>query len=112
MANYQNITPKQLGQTAITTGYTTVYTAPALTRIYVKQADFCNTTAGALSVYFHLVPSGGSAGTGNAIYYAKAIAANDNLQWKGVHIMHAGDTLQVKGSGAGIAVTISGAEAV
>lgn len=112
MADYQKVTPIQLGQAAITAAYTTLYTVPANTRTYVKNIDVCNTTGGAVSVYIHLVPSAGSVGTGNAIYYATSIAANAVLHWQGVQIMNTGDTIQIKGSGTGCTITASGGEAV
>lgn len=109
---YQRITPVKLGQAAITGSIATLYTVPASTRAFVKDMDICNTTAGALTVDVHLVPSGGSAGTSNAILYGYSINGNATLQWTGTQIMNAGDTIQVKASGLGCTVTASGAEAV
>jgi hypothetical protein len=118
MANFQNIIGYKLGQAAITAAYTTVYTVPTAatlpavpdTRTFVKDINVCNTTAGALGVYIHLVPSGGVADTTNALYYNKTVAANDVLRWNGVQIMNAGDTIQVKGSGTGCRITVSGGQ--
>jgi hypothetical protein len=112
MANYQTITPVKLGQAAITAAYTTIYTAPISTRTYVKQFDVCNTTGGALTLYLHIVPSGGTADTSNAIYYGTAVGVNGVLKWTGVQVMNAGDTIQVKGSATGLTITASGGEAV
>jgi len=112
MANYQNVTPIRLGQAAITATYATLYTTPVNTRTYVKQMDVVNTTSGALSLYVHLVPTGGSPTTANAIYYVYSIAANAVLQWSGIQVMNYGDTIQVKASGAGLTITASGGEAV
>lgn len=109
---FQQITPVKLAQAAVTAGTTTIYTTPALTRTMVKDIDLCNTTAGALTVNVHLVPSGGAAGTGNALLYGTSIAANTTLQWTGVQVMNAGDTIQVQGSGLGITVSVSGGEAI
>lgn len=112
--NFQDITGKQLGQAAITAGYTTIYTTPTTpaTRTFLKTMDICNTTAGALGLYLHLVPSGGSAATTNAVYYNTSVAANTTLQWHSCHIMNSGDTIQIKGSGTGLTITASGAEAI
>lgn len=109
---FQRITPVKLAQAAITTGTTTIYTVPASTRALVKDIDICNTTGGALTVNLHLVPSAGTAGTGNALLYGTSINANTTLQWTGVQVMNAGDTIQVQGSGLGLTVNISGGEAV
>lgn len=109
---FQRITPAKLAQAAVTAGTTTIYTVPASTRTMVKDIDLCNTTAGALTVNVHLVPSGGAAGTGNALFYGVAIAANTTLQWTGVQIMNAGDTIQVQGSGLGVTINVGGGEAI
>lgn len=126
MANYQNIVPNQLGQAAITTGYTTIYTVPqtitnsavstgnittSTTRTYLKDMDICNTTAGSLNLYISIVPSGGTAGTSNALYYAFPIAANITERWRGTQVMLTGSTLQVKASNTGLTITASGGEA-
>lgn len=109
---YQNITPKKLGQGGITGAVTTLYTVPASTRTLVKDIDVVNTTAGALTIDIYLVPSGGSAGTTNALFYGYSINANSNLQWTGTQIMDAGDTIQIKASGVGCTIHASGGEAV
>lgn len=108
---YQRITPVKLGQAAITAAATTIYTTPASTRAMVKELDICNTTAGALTFDVYLVPSGGTAGTSNALLYGAAINANTLFQWNGVQILNAGDTIQVKASGLGLTITASGGEA-
>lgn len=112
MANFQNITPVKLGQAAITTSYATVYTTPAESRTIVKEFDIINTTAGALDIYVSIVPSGGSAGTSNALFYANSLPANTTMQWTGTQVMNAGDTIEVKASNVGCTITISGGEAV
>jgi hypothetical protein len=76
MANFQNIIGYKLGQAAITAAYTTVYTVPTAatlpavpdTRTFVKDITIVNTTAAAIGIYVHLVPSGGTATTSNAIF--------------------------------------------
>lgn len=112
MANYQIITPLQLGQTALTTTYSTVYTVPASTRTYVKQLDVCNTTASPISIYVSLVPSGGTAGTGNALFYNASLAGYSTLSWTGTQVLNAAATIQVRASGVGCTITASGGEAV
>jgi len=106
------ITPTKLGQAAITTGVTTLYTTPVSTRAFVKDMDIANTTAGALNVRVFFVPSAGSAATTNALFYDVSIPAATTIQWLGTQIMNAGDTIQIQASGAGLTITASGAEAV
>ncbi len=106
------ITPTKLGQSAITVGVTTLYTVPAATRTFVKDIDIANTTAGALTVRVFLVPSAGAAATTNALFYDVAMAANSTMQWVGVQILNAGDTIQIQASAGGLTITASGAEAI
>jgi hypothetical protein len=110
---FQNITGLQLGQAAMTASYATIYTVPSTpaTRTYVKDITICNTTAGALSVYVSLVPSGGSAGASNALFYGNSLAANTTVQWTGSQIIESGGTIQVKASNTGCTVTVTGGEA-
>lgn len=109
---FQNITGLKLGQANITTGYTTLYTAPAATRTYVKAMDICNTTASPIRVYVSLVPSSGSASASNAIFYNASLDGYSTLQWCGMQILNAGDTIQMKASAAGCTITASGGEAL
>ena len=116
MSNYQNVTPVQIAQAALTTSYATLYTVPTNpttpTRTYLKDMEFCNTTGSAINVYVSIVPSGGSAGTANAIYYNTSVAANSTLQWTGTIVMLTSSTLQAKASTTGLTITASGGEAV
>jgi len=112
MSNYQNVTPNTLGQAAVGTSYTTLYTVPASTRTYLKQIDICNTTNGAITIFVSLVPNAGTAGSSNALYYGQSIAANTTLSYTGVQVLLPGATIQVKAGSAGLTITASGGEAV
>ena len=109
---YNNITPLQLAQAAMTTSYATIYTVPATTRTYVKDIDVVNTTSATIGIYISLVPSGSTAGTSNALFYNTPLPLNTIVQWAGSQILNAGDTIQVKASAVGCTITISGGEAV
>ena len=109
---YTSITPKQLAQAAITTSYATVYTTPASTKTFLKDIDICNTNSSSVSIYISIVPSAGTAGTTNALFYANVLPATTTLQWGGSQVMEAGSTLQVKASATGCTITASGGEAV
>jgi hypothetical protein len=109
---YNDITPLQLGQAAITASVTTLYTVPASTRAFVKNLDIVNTSAGALTYNIFLVPSAGSAATSNALFYDFPISSKENIQWTGTQILNAGDTIQIQASSTGITITASGAEAI
>ena len=108
---FQNIVGNRLAQAETTTSYVTVYTTPSLTRTYVKNIDICNTTSGTLRFYVHLIPKDDTAGAGNALFYNAPINANTTVQWTGSEILTPGDLIQIKGSAAGISVTITGGEA-
>jgi hypothetical protein len=105
------ITPAKLGQAAITTGVTTLYTVPASTRTLLKEFSIANTTAAAINVRVFLVPSAGSAGTSNAFLYDVSIPANNTIQYNGIEVMNAGDTIQIQAASAGLTIIASGGEA-
>ena len=109
---YYDITPIQLGQAAITGTIATLYTAPTGVRTFVKDLNICNTGATSVTVNVHLVPSGGSATTANAILYGYTITGNTTYRWTGVQIMNEAGTIQIKGSTTGLTITASGAEAI
>lgn len=110
-------TPTQLFQGALSATAATLYTAPANTSSVPAGAAtttvtswvICNTSAtasGATTIY--LVPSGGTAGTDNALLYNFQLAPNDTLVGSALGIqMLAGSTLQALGSGT-VAITLSG----
>lgn len=102
---------KKLGTGAIGTGSgTLLYTVP--TGIRTKVMDIClaNTTAGSLTCALHLVPTGGSASTGNMMFPTVTIPGNTLVHWSGIQILNAGDFIQGIGSGSGITVHVSGLE--
>ncbi len=109
---YNNITPLQLGQAELTTSYATIYTVPANTRTYVKDIDVVNTTGSTIGIYISLVPSNGTAGTSNALFYNTPLPLNTIVQWAGSQIINEGDTIQAKASASGCTITVSGGEAV
>ena len=106
------ITPTKLGQAAITTGVTTLYTVPASTRTLLKEFSIANTTGAAINVRVFLVPAAGSAATTNAFLYDVPVPNNNALQYNGVQIMNAGETIQIQAASAGLTISASGAEAV
>lgn len=112
MANYQNITPVKLGQAAMTTGYTTLYTTPANSRTYVKQFDIVNTSATPTTFYVHIAPTASTEGVSNAIFYNAPIAGNTTVQWTGVEIMNVDNAIRIKAGAATCTISASGGEAV
>lgn len=100
----------RLVQVAVATAQTTQYTTPASRQDVIKDFDVCNTTAGALTFTMNIVPSGGTAGTGNQILSAVSIPANQTLHWTGTQVMNAGDFISTAASGTGLTLTVSGLE--
>ena len=98
----------KMAQAAMTTSYATVYTCPLGQRASLVDLNICNTTAAPIGIYVSMVPSGGTAGTTNAIFYNASLPAYSTVQWTGSIAMTAGDTLQVKGSAVGCTITVSG----
>lgn len=108
----QGFVPTMLGRGSIGTSYSTFYTCPNSSWSIVTCIDVSNTTAGALDVDIHIVPANGTAGASNPIVWNESVAANSHYQWTGFQVMNAGDTLQFRGSGAGLAVAASGGVSV
>ena len=106
------ITPVKLGQAAITTGVTTLYTVPASTRTLLKEFSIANTTGADIDVRVFLVPAAGTAGTGNAFLYDVPVPTANALQYNGVQVMNAGETIQIQAAATGLTITASGAECV
>jgi len=104
------ITPTKLGQAAITTGVTTLYTVPASTRTLLKEFSIANTTGADIDVRVFLVPAAGTAGTGNAFIYDVEVPTGNALQYNGVEVMNAGETIQIQAASVGLTITASGAE--
>lgn len=109
---FYDITPVRLGQAAMTTSYATIYTTPTNVRTFVKDIDIINTTSAIIHIYVSLVPSGGTAGTSNALFYYNALPAYTTVQWAGTQIMDEGGFISVKASATGCTITVSGAEAL
>lgn len=102
---------KQLGQAAIGTTFSTIYTVPASTTTIIKELAICNTTSSAITVNVCAVPSGGTAGTGNALIYGYSISANLPAFFGGMNtVLPTGVTLQVSASATGLTITASGVE--
>jgi hypothetical protein len=46
------------------------------------------------------------------MFYQQPLNANETLQWNGLQVMNAGETIQIRASVTGMTITASGAEAV
>lgn len=104
---------KPIQPIAITASLQTLYTASANTAniltgyatAELKSLSITNTTGSAITFNVYIIPSGGTAGTGNAYFYGMPIAANDAKLFQGLtEAMAAGDFIQVSASTTGITI--------
>lgn len=107
-------TAKQLGQAAIGTSVSTLYTVPGSTTTILKSFDICNTTPNTIHVRVHIVPNAGSQNTNNALLYDYSVFAKDSgiFGWEGEQVMAAGSTVQIQADATGLTITASGVELV
>jgi hypothetical protein len=89
---------------------TTIYTAPASTKAMLSSIFVCNTSSVVDYLRLYVVPSGGSAAVGNAIYSDLPIAGNDSLLVNGVPVLEAGDFLAGYSLNGTLTYTVSGME--
>jgi len=109
-------TPKRLvSGSQLTTSAATYYTTPAATRARIAAFTATNTTAGAVTMTVHLVPSGGSADNTNKVADAISLAANETKAITGAigHVLEASGTIQALASAnTSINIVVSGYEIV
>ena len=104
-------THKRLGRTtpAAATN-TTSYTAPASTKALITSIIVSNTGAAAETMRIFAVPSGGSAGVTNALYYDVPVPDNDTFVANIAVLLETGDFLVVYSLGGALTFTTSGIE--
>lgn len=89
---------------------TTAYTAPPATKAMISSIFVCNTSSVDETLRLHVVPSGGAAGVGNAIYYDVTVRGNDTLLINAVPVLETGDFISVYALLGTLTFTISGME--
>lgn len=92
---------------------TTEYTAPTSTKAVIHRFTATNTTAGAITLTIHIVPSGSAVGASNMVLSALSIAANTTTDITQIqdHVLDAGDSIAVLASAAtSITIRCSGRE--
>lgn len=108
------VTPKNLFEGQFAPGSaTTLYTAPLSTHTIIDKFTACNISGGSVNLTVYLVPSGGTAGTSNAVLSAFPIASGATLDLTQIQnqILNAGDFISVlAGSASSITVRGSGRE--
>lgn len=99
-----------LSRTAMSTSTTTLYTVNAGYQFTVKDIEICNTASSSATFSIYLVPSGETAGTGNALFYSALIPANTTIQWTGSQPLSAGDSIQASASATTVTIMIDGGQ--
>jgi hypothetical protein len=100
--------PGPLGQAAASTSFATLFTAAADTVAQVTDITVCNTAASPATFSVCIVPSGGTAGAGNALFFDAPIPGNTTVQWTGSQFMQAGGFISAKASATTVSFTIGG----
>jgi hypothetical protein len=93
---------------ANTSGYAILFTVPSTQQMTITDIEICNTGSSAASFYVSFVPSGGTAGANNAIFYNAPIKGYTTVQWLGTTVLAAGSTVQAYASSNSVSITISG----
>jgi hypothetical protein len=86
------------------TAWGSLYTVPAGYVVVLRDMEFTNYTASALTVSLAVETSG----TGGVYLYTASVPANAHVQWTGRTVMDPGDVLQGLSSSGGLAALISG----
>lgn len=98
-------TYKILGQSRPTDlNNATLYTVPASTEAIVSTITACNTTTGDATFRIFVVPTAGTAGVGNALFYDGDLVANSTISFTLGLTLDATDSIVVRSS-VGSAIT-------
>ena len=98
-----------MGRGAMALSYATLYTVQPNNNIVLTNIDICNTAGVAAQVWVSIVPSGGTAGTDNALIYGANVPANSLMQWVGSLPMSPGETVQCYATATTCTIMASGA---
>lgn len=100
--------PGPLGQAAASMAFATLYTAPTGALAQVTDITICNTSAAPATFSVCLVPSGGSPGAGNALFFDAPIPARTTVQWTGSQFVAAGGFISGRASATTVSFTVGG----
>lgn len=106
---YAYVKGSPLSSGAAGTGtYATLYTVPTGRQVAITDIEICNTSASPATFYISLVPSGGTAGAANALFYAAPINGNTTIQWTGQQVLQSGGFVSGYASSSAITIKIGG----
>lgn len=89
--------------------YATLYTVPSGRQMAIVDIEICNTSATPATFYISLVPSGGTAGATNALFYNAPINGNTTVQWTGQQVLTAGSFVAAYASSSSVTIKVGGA---
>lgn len=105
------LTALRLAQATLGTGASTLYTVPSSTITLVRNIVACNSNASSRTFRLHLVKSGGSPSTTNAITYDQTLTTGATDLQDIFQILVAGDSIRGLASNASsVGVNASGVE--
>ncbi len=104
---YTRGTPLSSGAAGTGT-YATLYTVPTGRQMAIVDIEICNTGATAATFYISLVPSGGTAGASNALFYNAPIPPYTTVQWTGQQVLEAGGFVAAYASSANVTIKVGG----
>lgn len=93
---------------ANSSGYASLYIVPSTQQMTITDIEICNTGNTTATFYISFVPSGGTAGANNALFYAAPILPNSTVQWTGTQVLAASSTVQGYASSNAVSIMISG----
>ena len=102
----------RIAQAALTTAYVTYYTCPSNQRACITGITVCNTNNNNQHFSVSIVPSGGTAGAGNAAFFQFQVNAYETQIFDLSLPMNSLDTLQMKASATGMTLFVSGGSIV
>lgn len=91
-----------------TGSFATLYTVPTGRQMAIVDIEVCNTSATPATFYISLVPSGGTAGASNALFYAAPINGNSTVQWTGQQVLASGGFVAAYASAATVTIKVGG----
>ena len=99
-----------LARVPMSTSTAILYTVNPGLQFTLNDIEICNTATTSATFTIYLVPSGGSASTGNALFYNAPIPGNTLVQWTGNQVLTAGGTIQALASAGTVTIMVNGGQ--
>lgn len=109
---YNNLATQRLFGGAATVSTSVLYTASSGVASHLNTINICNTSSTTATFSVYIVPSGGTAGASNAVFYNCPIPANTTTLWSGTLIIPAGGSIQASASATTVTFNMAGGNSV